>query len=119
MSKIIITLDQFKKVSQTISCRLWCALCQPNSLAAMRLVLLISLIGLCGSALADGNDILNGTDASLWATLNGTGKKYIYAAEGILGLAAYMKTKNLLVLTGIVVVSIFFNIILSIAGESA
>ena len=30
-----------------------------------------------------------------------------------------MKTKNLLVLTGIVAVSIFFNIILSIAGESA
>jgi hypothetical protein len=113
------TIQQFKRISQTMSYRLWCALCQPNSLATVRLFLLVSLIGLCGSALADGTDILSGTDASLWATLNGTGKKYIYAAEGILGLAAYMKTKNLLVLSGIVVVSIFFNIILSIAGESA
>ena len=113
------TIQQFKRISQTLSDRLWCALCQPNSLATLRLFLLVSLIGLWGSALADGTDILAGTDASLWETLNGTGKKYIYAAEGILGLAAYMKTKNLLVLTGIVVVSIFFNIILSIAGESA
>ncbi len=112
-------IQQFKRISQALSCRLWCALCQPNSLATVRLFLLVSLIGLWGSALADGTDILDGTDASLWMTLNGTGKKYIYAAEGILGLAGYMKTKNLLVLTGIVVVSIFFNIILSIAGESA
>jgi hypothetical protein len=82
-------------------------------------LLAIGLMGFCLSALANGSDILQGTDASLWATLNGTGKKYIYASEGILGLAAYMKTKNLLVLSGIVVVSIFFNIILSIAGESA
>ncbi len=112
-------MEQLKSISQTLGCRLWCALCQPNSLATARLLLLVGLIGLCSSALADGTDILAGTDASLWETLNHTGKKYIYAAEGILGLAAYMKTKNLLVLTGIVVVSIFFNIILSIAGESA
>lgn len=92
---------------------------QPHLLITLRLLLGVSLMGLCTSVLADGSDILQGTDASLWATLNGTGKKYIYAAEGILGLAAYMKTKNLLVLSGIVVVSIFFNIILSIAGESA
>lgn len=119
MMKIKIIVEQFKRTGQIVACRLWCALCQPNSLATIRLLLLMGLMCLCDSALADGNDILSGTDASLWATLNGTGKKYIYAAEGILGLAAYMKTKNLLVLTGIVVVSIFFNIILSIAGESA
>lgn len=112
-------LKQFKNTGQMWSCRLWCALCEPHSIATIRFFLLVSLIGLCGSALADGNDILQGTDASLWATLNGTGKKYIYAIEGILGLAAYMKTKQLLVLSGIVAVSIFFNIVLSIAGESA
>ena len=114
-----IAVKQFKGISQKLVCQFWCALCHPNCLTTIRLFFLMSLIGLWGSALADGNDILNGTDASLWATLNGTGKKYIYAAEGILGLAGYMKTKNLLVLSGIVVVSIFFNIILSIAGESA
>lgn len=95
------------------------ALYHPGWLSVGQATLAVVLMGFCLSALADGTDILQGTDASLWATLNGTGKKYIYAAEGILGMAAYMKTKNLLVLTGIVVVSIFFNIILSIAGESA
>lgn len=98
---------------------LWCHLCDPRWHRIGQAALAIGIMGVCLSAFADGTDILQGTDASLWATLNGTGKKYIYAAEGILGMAAYMKTKNLLVLTGIVVVSIFFNIILSIAGESA
>ena len=51
-------IQQFKRISQTMSYRLWCALCQPNSLATVRLFLLVSLIGLWGSALADGNDIL-------------------------------------------------------------
>lgn len=114
--KISQKMQQFKKSCQIIAWRLACTLWQPGNL---RLLLCIGLMSLCVSALADGTDILQGTDASLWATLNGTGKKYIYAAEGILGMAAYMKTKNLLVLSGIVVVSIFFNIILSIAGESA
>lgn len=91
----------------------------PRALRMGQMVITVYLIGYCLSVLANGNDILQGTDASLWATLNGTGKKYIYAAEGILGLAGYMKTKNLLILSGLVVVSIFFNIILSIAGESA
>lgn len=117
--KVKSIIKQFNSISRTVGCRLWCAVCQPNSLATLRLFLLVSLMGLWGSALADGDDILQGTDASLWATLNGTGKKYIYAIEGILGLAAYMKTKQLLVLSGIVAVSIFFNVILSVAGQSA
>lgn len=117
--KIKSVMKKIKNTSQTWGCRLWCALCQPHSLTMIRFCVLASLIGLCSSALADGTDILAGTDASLWETLTGTGKKYIYAIEGILGLAAYMKTKNLMVLTGIVAVSIFFNVILSIAGESA
>ncbi len=110
---------RLKQIGQSIGQRLWCVLCHPYANRIIRSLLAISVMSICLDALADGTDILNGTDASLWATLNGTGKKYIYASEGILGLAAYMKTKNLLVLSGIVVVSIFFNIILSIAGESA
>lgn len=112
-------IQQFKKISRCRITSVWYALCHPRTSQMIRWLLAVSVMGICLLALADGTDILNGTDASLWATLNGTGKKYIYAAEGILGLAGYMKTKNLLVLSGIVVVSIFFNIILSIAGESA
>lgn len=109
----------FIKFGHRLGGWLWRVGCHPCSHQTLRWLLAVGVMGICLSALGDGSDILQGTDAALWATLNGTGKKYIYAAEGILGLAAYMKTKNLLVLSGIVVVSIFFNIILSIAGESA
>lgn len=104
---------------QAIGCRLWSLLCNPHWQRLGMIVAAVGIMSVCLSALADGTDILQGTDASLWATLNGTGKKYIYAIEGILGLASYMKTKNLLVLTGIIGVSIFFNVILTFAGESA
>ena len=67
MKKIKMAIKQFKSISQTLGYRLWCALCQPHSIATIRFFLLVSLIGLWGSALADGTDILAGTDASLWA----------------------------------------------------
>ena len=63
-------------------------------------------------------DILDGTAAGLTATLKGTGKTYLYIAEGVLSLAAYIKTKNLLFLAGIVVVACFFNIMMKVAGVS-
>jgi hypothetical protein len=51
------------------------------------------------------------------ATLNGSAKHYIYLAEGFLSLATYIKTKNLLVLFGIVIVAFFLNVILTIAAS--
>lgn len=112
-------IKRLKQIAESVGHRFWCGLYHPRCFQIIRWLLAISVMGICLTAMADGTDMLKGTDANLWETLNNTGKKYIYASEGILGLAAYMKTKNLLVLTGIVVVSIFFNIILSIAGESA
>lgn len=84
--------------------------------AVARVLLAICILGITGYAFAGGEDILSGTDTSLIATLNGSGKKYIYLVEGFLSLAMYIKTKNLLVLFGIVIVAVFFNIILKIAG---
>lgn len=69
-----------------------------------------------GETFAGGSDLLAGTEAELLATLQGTGKKYIYLAEGILSIAAYIKTKNLLVLTGIIVVAMFLNIVIKFAS---
>ena len=122
--KIKNVLKPFKNIRPIRWCRVSNAVCPPHCRAALRLFfLLLLLLGVSfiggWDCLANGNDVLTGTDASLWATLNGTGKKYIYAVEGILGLTGYMKTKNLLVLTGLVAVSIFLNILLSMAGESA
>jgi hypothetical protein len=67
---------------------------------------------------ASGSDILSGTADSLIATINGTGKTYIYLTEGILSVATYIRSKNLLLLSGIVVVSIFLDIMLTVAGVS-
>jgi len=70
---------------------------------------------MCGFA-DETKDLLEGTSTSLLETLRGTGMKFVYLTEGIVSLAAYIKTKNLLVLSGIIVVSIFFNIILHVVG---
>lgn len=76
--------------------------------------ILLSL--LCSRYSLAASDILAGTADSLIATINGSGKTYLYIAEGILSLAAYIKTKNLLFLAGIVVVSVFLNVMLTVAG---
>lgn len=91
---------------------------QPKTHFILFLFFMICCLGLSGLALADGKDILEGTDASLIATLNGSGKKYIYLVEGFLSLAMYIKTKNLLLLFGIVIVAVFFNIVLKVAGAT-
>lgn len=65
---------------------------------------------------AFASDLLNGTETDLMDTLNGTGKKYLYIAECLVSLLVYIKTKNVLVLIGIMVVAIFFNIMIKMAG---
>lgn len=81
-------------------------------------LLALALLIVASHAFADGTDFLQGTDQSAWATFNGTGKKYLYLGEGLLALFTYIKTKNVLALIGIVVVAIFINIILKMAGQS-
>lgn len=88
--------------------------CDPVTL--LRIISLIYLLCVCTNVFADDTDILAGTATGLTNTLKGTGKTYLYIAEGILSLAAYIKTKNLLFLAGIVVVATFFNIMLKVAG---
>ena len=83
-----------------------------------RIILILSLTGISLYAFADdtGTDLLTGTEANLLKTLSGTGMKFVYLAEGIVSLAAYIKTKNLLVLSGVIVVSVFFNILIHVVG---
>lgn len=65
---------------------------------------------------AEGKDLLAGTDTFLTETLSHSGKKYIFMAEGLLSLAAFIRTKNVLVLFGIVVVAVFFNVIMNMTS---
>lgn len=83
----------------------------------------VMLIGLMlfisSNVFADGNDILGGLDEDFKATLKGSGKTYLYITEGVMALAMYIKTKNLLILSGIIVVACFFNIVLKVSGVSS
>ena len=74
-------------------------------------VMLIAMVSV--DVLAAGHDLLAGTDSDLMATLRGSGRRYLYLAEGITGIAAFMKTKNYLLLGGIVVVAVAFNVLLA------
>lgn len=64
------------------------------------------------------DDPLSGTDASLIATLgsNGTGRKFIYLLEGVTAIAAYIKTKNLMMFGGVVGIAVFLNVLFKVAG---
>jgi hypothetical protein len=68
------------------------------------------LLGLCFHVLADGTDVLQGTTRDATSTIQGSGKKWLYA---------YIKTKNIFVLGGVAVVAIFLNIVLKLAGSSS
>jgi len=83
-----------------------------------RLLLYVSAFTI-SCAFASGDDLLQGTDASWWATFNGTGKNYLYAGEGVIALIAFIKTRNPGVLVGIVVVAVFINIVLYFAGQTS
>lgn len=81
------------------------------------LMITIMFIVLWNQAFA-ADDPLSGTDASLIATLgsNGTGRKFIYLLEGVTAIAAYIKTKNLMMFTGVVSVAVFLNMLFKVAG---
>jgi hypothetical protein len=46
----------------------------------------------------------------------GTGRKYIYLIEGVTAIATYIKTKNVLMFSGVVAIAIFLNILFTVAG---
>ena len=85
---------------------------------AQNIILTVMLMVLWNQAFAAGEDPLSGTDASLIATLgsNGTGRKFIYLLEGVTAIATYIKTKNVMMFSGVVGIAIFLNILFKVAG---
>lgn len=91
----------------------------PKVITILRTVAVLSLVGFVTRVFATdavGTDLLSGTDDNLIATLKGTGKKYIYITEGIVALLTGIITRNWLVCTGVIIVAVFFNIMLKMAG---
>lgn len=71
------------------------------------------LFGICHAAFAAGTDLLYGTDANIMATIQGTGKKYLYITESILASVGYLKTRQATAFLGIAALSVGFNVLLS------
>ena len=86
----------------------------------VKALLMIFLLGIISTCYADGSDLLDGTGSDLIATLMGSRfKMFVYIGEGLLSLIAFIKTKNPLILFGIIVVAFFFNLILHVSGVSS
>jgi hypothetical protein len=81
-------------------------------------ITLMSLLLLVATHAFAADDPLAGTDASLIATLgaSGTGRKFIYLIEGVTAIATYIKTKNLMMFSGVVAIAVFMNILFKVAG---
>ena len=86
----------------------------PKGVKTLQAVTIVSITSLAPQAFAA--DLLAGTQNMLMETLQGTGKTYLYIGECIVSLLAYIQTKNVLVLLGIIVVAVFFNVMLSVTG---
>lgn len=92
-------------------------LCRLKKFITMHYQTILLCIGIiCISTDVLAVDLLADTSTNLVDTINGSGKTYIYITECILSVVTYIKTKNMLFLGGIIVVSVFFNIMISVAG---
>jgi hypothetical protein len=90
--------------------------CHARKMFWIKTLILTVLVLFSTHVFAEGSDLLQGTDESFWATLNGTGKKYIYGIEFILAVAMYIKSKNVLVFVGVIAIAVFFNVLLKFIG---
>ena len=102
---------------QKINEQIWQFLSSTKCQFFLKVMLMTSIIFLWRQAFA-GDDPLEGTDKSLVATLgsNGTGRKFIYLVEGVVATATYIKTKNVLMFSGVVAIAVFLNILFKVAG---
>lgn len=74
-------------------------------------------IVLCLSTqIAHADDLLKSAFDDANATFVGSGKKFIYLAEIVISIVGFMKTRNVMVLTGCVIIAIFLNLAMKIGG---
>ncbi len=73
---------------------------------------LISLVALTSISFAASGDMLEGTSNALVDTILKTGKIYIYLGELVVAVIIYIKSRNIGVFTGIIVIAFFLNYIM-------
>jgi hypothetical protein len=96
-------------------------LSSPKSIRILRALALVSLAGLAINVCANtapttGTDLLKGTESDLLKTIGGTGKRYLYLAEGILATLTGILTRNWMALTGVIVIAVFVNVMLAMVN---
>lgn len=103
---------------QTLNDKAWQFFSSKKFEFLFKLILMTTLMLICQHVFAADEDPLAGTEGSLTATLGsgGTGRKFLYLVEGVVSVAAYIKTKNLLMFGGVVGIAIFLNILFKVAG---
>lgn len=78
--------------------------------------LFVIAIFLMGTHLAHAEDLLAGAFEDANQTFIGTGKKFIYLAEIIISIVGFIKTRNILIFSGCVIIAIFLNVGLRMVG---
>ena len=56
-------------------------------------------------------DLLKDSQKNLQETVMGTGKLFIYLIEAVIAIALYIKTRNLMVFLGVIIIAVFIEII--------
>ncbi len=97
----------------------WYRLADPRLQLLFKTLLAFGLFGFSMQAFADSTDLLKGTDASWWATFNGTGKVYLYTGEAVFAIVLFIKTRNMVTFIGIIALAVFIDIYLHIAGQTS
>jgi hypothetical protein len=75
----------------------------------LQCALLVILFAFADLALAD--DLLKDSQVNLKDTVMGTGKLFIYLIEAVIAIALYMKTRNLMVFLGVIIIAVFVEIV--------
>lgn len=76
----------------------------------LKVMLILAVMLGCKQVLAD--DLLSGTTQDMEDTLTGTGRKWLILIDFALAAALYVKTKNVMLFLGVLVISIAITSIL-------
>lgn len=84
-----------------------------------KIMLMISFMAVSQSVFAaGGDDLLAGTTTQALATINGSGRYWVYIIDAAISLGAFAKTKNPFVFFSVLGVALFITVIVKMAGGS-
>lgn len=107
-------LENFRKPIAVVTQKIYSCLSTPISKLIIKILLIVLLLMIINHAFA--TDLLANTDADIKDTIKNSGKMYLYAIEGFIGLCTFMTTRKLTHLSGVLIVAVFINVLLKFTG---